>query len=228
MEGLKVRIGIIRVFIFAFLMIGMITFSACKDKNQTAENQETQIEEINNQEESSIDSDIEDDYSIEPIDAEAYLSEIGEIQEQYDAASSEKNMAEKEVLDMLSERGFGNYPVQTNYFLDGEYHDAEEISQESSEKHPIYETYFVSADESVWSISVINGVVYANPIMYNFQEDLKVPVVISETAYMTSYDNVTNQFFEVILDDSEILLKVIPRIDAESLEKLTIEEIDKL
>lgn len=184
--------------------------------------------EQKNEETLSEDSSYDDLDYIKPIDAEAYLSEIGEIINQYDAASSEDVITEKDLINMLMERGFDEYPVETNYSMDGEYYELKKISQDSSEKHPIYETYFVSSAESIWYIEIVNGSIYVSSLSYNLQEDLKVPVIISETEYITSYDSATNQYFEVIPDSSEMIVKVVPTIDAELLESLTIEEIGEL
>lgn len=172
-------------------------------------------------------SESESDF-IEPVDAEEYLNEIGEILKKYDVNSSEGVLSEEAILNMLSERGLDQYPVESNYSVDGGYYETEEISQDPSKKHPTYETYFMGSDESAWHIEIVNGSVYASPFSYNSQEDLKVPVILSETEYITSYDSATNQFFEIIPDSSEITIKVVPKINAELLESLTIEEINKL
>ena len=165
---------------------------------------------------------------IEPIDAEKYLNEIGEVQKKYDVNSSENVLTENELINMLSERRFDAYPVETNYSMDGKFYDSKTISHDSSEKHPMYETYFASSTNSIWYIETVNGSIYASSFAYNLQEDLKVPVILSETDYIISYDSATNQFFEVIPDSAQMIVKVVPKIDAELLESLTIEEIDKL
>ncbi len=45
---------------------------------------------------------------------------------------------------------------------------------------------------------------------------------------MTSYDNVTNQFFVVTPDSSKLVLKSVSEINATLLDSLNIEEIDAL
>ena len=160
---------------------------------------------------------------LEPINAEEYLDEIGEVKTKTDVSASEAVMTGGEVIEFLTERGFGECPVETNYSMNGEYYESEKISQDSTEKHPIYETYFVSSAESMWYIEIVNGSIYASLFSYDLQENQSVPVIISETEYITSYDSATNQFFEVIPDPSEFVVEVVPKIDAELLEDLTVE-----
>ena len=213
---------IICFFLFLLVITGGFTaykyFFIPKNKDEELKYEENLSESIHEE---------KSDY-IEPIDAERYLNEIGEVQKKYDINSSENVLTEKELINILSERGFDEYPVETNYSMDGKYYDSKIISQNSTEKHPMYETYFASSTNSIWYIETVNGSIYASSFSYNFQEDLKVPVILSESDYITSYDSATNQFFEVIPDSDEMIVKVVPKIDAELLESLTIEEIDKL
>lgn len=177
------------------------------------------------------DTDVIDDdeeLSLEPIDAEEYLNEIGEVQDKIDVSSSEAVMTGGEAIAFLTERGFGECLVYTNYSIDGIYQEEQEITLNSLEQHPVYVTYYLSEDELIWKLSVINGVLLAEPIFYNYREGADVPVILSETNTMMSYDNVTNQFFVVVPDASEIVLKSVSEINAALLDSLTIEEIDAL
>lgn len=166
--------------------------------------------------------------SIEPIDAEAYLNEIGEVQSKIDVHSSETVMTGAETFGFLIERGFGECLVYTNYSMDGIYQEEQEITSNSLEQRPIYITYYLSDDESIWKLSLVNGTLLAEPIFYNYREGADVPVILSETNTMTSYDNVTNQFFVVTPDSSKLVLKSVSEINATLLDSLNIEEIDAL
>lgn len=73
---------------------------------------------------------------------------------------------------------------------------------------------------------MINGSVVANPVSFNIQSELSVQVIISEKDTVTSYDSTTNKFFETIPDESVLLVITVDRIDAETLNSLTIGEID--
>lgn len=166
--------------------------------------------------------------SIEPIDAEAYLNEIGEVQSKIDVRSSEAVMTGAETIEFLTERGFGECLVYTNYSMDGIYQEEQEITSNSLEQRPIYITYYLNDNESIWKLSLVNGTLLAEPIFYNYREGSDVPVIFSETNTMTSYDNVTNQFFVVTPDSSKLVLKSVSEINATLLDSLNIEEIDAL
>ena len=91
----------------------------------------------------------------------------------------------------------------------------------------MYQTYYISSNEEVWTIFVINGKIFANPVSYNLQSGLPAPLLISETKELTSYDYQDNLFLELIPDESVAIIKTVETINAETLDKLTIEEINK-
>lgn len=73
----------------------------------------------------------------------------------------------------------------------------------------------------------INGVVMAVPVTFNMEYAKTAPVIFSETGTVMSYDNVTNCFYEIIPDPSVMIVKKIDRIDIETIEQMTMEEIGK-
>ena len=97
-----------------------------------------------------------------------------------------------------------------------------EVQDGSAKKLPMYLNYYVTEKGDVWTIYVINGSVFAYPASYNLESDREM--LVSESAEIVSYDNVTNQFY-VTAPDNSIIIKVVDRIDAETLEKLTMEDI---
>ena len=111
--------------------------------------------------------------------------------------------------------------------MTGDYSEATEISQGSSTKHPTYQTYYVSKNGDVWTIFMINGAIMANPVSYNIQSDLDAQVILSESNTVMSYDGTTNGFYETIPNKSSLIVKTVDRIDAETLENLTIGAIDE-
>lgn len=170
----------------------------------------------------------EESYEVTMPDADEYYKNNSKIISEVAANKSDKVTNEKETLSVLKNRGFSDYPVTAEYSMDGEYYEAEEISESSSAKHPIYETYYVNTNGDVWTIFVINGIVMANPVSYNIQSSLQAQLVITEAASVTSYDSTTNKFYETIPNDSELIVKKVNKINAETLNKLTVEGIDKL
>lgn len=167
-------------------------------------------------------------YKIEPLDAEEYFQQNSQVIEEINANDSNEVLTEAETVKTLAERGFKDVPITTEYTIDGIYNDACEISDSSTIKHPIYETYYVTEKTELWTIMVINGDVMAIPVSYNLQSALGVQVVISESTSVTSYDSSTNKFYKNVPNESVMIVKVVEKIDAETLENLTIEVIDAL
>lgn len=167
-------------------------------------------------------------YEVTPPDADAYFEDNSEVINEIDANDSDVVLSEAEISDDLTDRGFGEYPITTEYSMDGEYYEETDISDSSSSKHPIYQTYYITENGDIWTIFVINDAVMANPVSYNDQSDLGVQLIISESDTVTSYDSTTNKFYETIPDESVLIVKTVERIDADTLEDLTIEEIDDL
>lgn len=167
-------------------------------------------------------------HKVDYIDADAYFAEASQVVAVIKANESTDVLTESEAVASLEERGFWDMPITSEYNIEGVYHDEEEISADSDAKHPMYNTYYVSRNDEVWVISVIDGNVMAVPVSYNLQSMRGVQLVIAESETVTSYDSVTNQFYKNIPNEAILLVKVVDRIDAETLNALTVEAIDGL
>lgn len=168
-----------------------------------------------------------EDYGIEGINVEEYFQENSEIVAKIPVKDSKTINNEKEALNNYTERGFSECTISTNYDIDGNYGDSVEIT-DSSEKHPYYETIFVTSTNELWNVMEVNGTIIANPLSYNEQSTRGAPILITEKETITSYDNKENVFYETIPNESEVIVITVDRIDAETLENLTVEEINKL
>ena len=168
-------------------------------------------------------------FKVEGPEAKSYFKEkAAKIVTVIDVNDSNESITEEDTYNALYDRGFQKYPITSEYSMDGEYSDASEITSSSSEKHPIYQTYYVSTSGDIWTIFVINGQVIANPVSYNLQSDSVIQVLISEDKMITSYDSVSNSFYQTIPQETELNVKVVDKIDVETLEKLSVEVIDTL
>ncbi len=167
-----------------------------------------------------------DSLKIEHPDADAYYKQNAKIISEISAKKSNEVQTEKELISSVKSRGFTEYPISSEYSIDGEFYTSTNISDDSSDKHPIYQTCYVSSSNELWTIFVINGAVIANPVTYNMQSELGVQLLISESEAITSYDSALNKFYKTIPNKSEVIVKVVDKIDVETLDELTIGAID--
>ena len=75
---------------------------------------------------------------------------------------------------------------------------------------------------------MINGSIFANPVSYNMNSERTAQLLISESEQLTSYESNTNKYYVTIPNEDAAIVRVVEKIDADSLNKLTVEEIDKL
>lgn len=159
---------------------------------------------------------------------ENYYRENGEVVRIIDANTSEDVPTEEEVMTLLSERGFADFPVTFDYGMDGAYVGQEEIAGDAATKHPMYQTNFITENQELWTIFVINGSVVANPVSYNLESSREAQLLISESQEITSYNGKTNKYYVTIPKESAVIVRTVDKIDAETLNQLTCEEIDGL
>lgn len=163
-----------------------------------------------------------------PSKADEYYFNNSEVIDVIDAKKSDNMPTEAAVIAILEDRGFIDYPIIYEYSIDGEYQTETEVSEGSTDKHPMYLTYYVSEGGEVWTIFVINGAIIANPASFNLDSELDAQLLVSESKELTSYDDEANRFYVTIPKESEVIVKVVDEINAETLDKLRIEEIEKI
>ncbi len=152
---------------------------------------------------------------------EYYSNNSEEIVAVEEVQEAENVFSEKEVIEFLAERGFTEYPVTYDFNMDGTYTDEAEASSDSDEKHPMYQTYFVGEDGSVWSIFIVGRTITANPASYNLESDNDAQVLVSETETLTSYTEMGNKLYTTIPKDSAIILKIVDQITSQKLNEVT-------
>lgn len=163
-----------------------------------------------------------------PSEADEYYFNNSEVIAVVNARESEDVPTCAEVTTLLKERGFTGFEILYEYTMDGEYTEKAQISEGSSEKFPMYQTFYVSSCGEIWSIYVVNGAVFANPVSFNLQSTLGVQLLISESETLTSYDEEESKFYVTIPYESAVIVKPIDEINAGALDRLTIEEIGRL
>lgn len=161
-------------------------------------------------------------------DNDKYYRENSKVVSVVKADEAENVLSETDVYSKLTALGFGQEEVTASYTIDGQYYSPMEISEESTLKHPMYQTYYISSTDELWSIYVIDDVIMVNPVSYNLEKEPEVQVVLTEKDTVMSYDYLTNSFYETVPNETELKVIKIDKISADELDKLTVEEIDKL
>lgn len=156
----------------------------------------------------------------ESIDVKEYYEKNSKIIDSFNAKTSKNVQTEKEAIDVFAARGFGKEPVYYDYSIDGEY-VGETKAKISREKHPMYQTQYVTPGGNVWTIVMINGSILANPVNYNMESEEDAQLIISESEIITGYDNANNIFFETIPKKSELIVKIVDTINSETINSLT-------
>lgn len=165
--------------------------------------------------------------TLEPVDMEDYLSGFGRVTGQ-EPAKKAGLLTEAEAAREFKARGFTVEPVTASYTADGEYTDVQEISADSKNKHPYYETYYRSSSGVIWGIVLMGDTFCAEPITYNADTIWDVPHELSESGIFTAYDGSSNAFYTVSPDEDALIVKRIDRIDAGTLEELGAWEVEEL
>ena len=163
----------------------------------------------------------------DPTEADEYYWSNSIVIDVINVSESSEVLTEAEAVALLRAKGFTDYPVVYYYSMDGEFCGETEASPNSSDYHPMYQTYYLSDSGDGWSIFIENGKVFANPVSFNLESDLSAQVLFSESNTLTSYDSESDKFYVTIPYASTVILKMVETTDAETLDKLTMEEIGK-
>lgn len=167
--------------------------------------------------------DLSTPYEAETLDAEEFLGSNGEIQSKLSATDSDQVQSESELMSDFSDRGFGELGITTAYDMSGVYLGNQGISYYSNEQHPIYSTYYVAENGETWVITSVNGVIMAEPYGYNYLtgDGTGIPVIVTETDVIYSYDGTTNQFFRYVPDSAKVKMVKVSSVDSETLDSMT-------
>lgn len=157
---------------------------------------------------------------------EQYYFNNSEVIDTVAVTESDEVMTESEANNLLRERGFTDSPVTSSYTMEGEYIESE-TADNSEVKHPMYQTTYINQAGEVWTVYIINGSLYAYPVSYKFSTQSPSDLLISESDTLTSYVCETNRFIITKPFASEALIKTVQTINAETLDRLTVEELKK-
>ena len=167
-------------------------------------------------------------YDSSTMDVETYYEATSTIIRKTGVPESTEIQTAAEISSEFIGRGFEEFEITSDYSIDGAYLDSTVISEDSQSEHPMFDTYYITGRGELWTITSINGSVTAYPVSYNMERNNAVEVILSESKSLVCYDCDENQFYEVIPDEDYLIVKVVDRINAETLEMLTFEAIDAL
>ena len=228
------------VIITALLIIlgGVVLFVVIRSKVDHAPEEPTEesMEVVASSESGSSDKKTRDGDMIISIEEETYVEESVEqylertakIVSKVSVNESANVMTGAEVTGFLGDRGFGNLSVTSDFSMDGEYVDEVEVTSDTAEKYPEYTSFFESESGITWMLDVSNGCITAVPLTYLIGNEVELRIILAESDKIMSYDPESNQFYEVIPDKWEYFVVTVPKIDAETLNNMTSEELDKL
>lgn len=160
-------------------------------------------------------------HTVETIDADDYFEENATVLNTFKASTSENLLNQAEAIKGFKERGFTDADIYYDYSKEGEFLDEKIASNDETSAHPMYYTVFISDKEEYWIIYLIDDAYYANPLSYN--QDKEVATYLSETDSLLSYDNVTDQFYETIPNETMINVVKVNQIDAETLNSIELD-----
>lgn len=201
-----------------------VTIHSTESRNET-ETYET-TKETSDRVESTSSNEANIEFSDAIMDMDEYYAKVSTVIRRISAEDSENVQNEQVAMTDITARGFGDFPVTVDYDEKGAFIQTKEASEDSTEDHPMYTTYYENCYGDLWSIMVINGVIEATPISYIYEHNYEKVIVFTETDTVMSYDNVTNTFYETIPNDDVLTLIKIKRINSQKLD-ITFEEIDQ-
>ena len=160
---------------------------------------------------------------LEIKDADSYFSEHGTVLDVANLQDEDAMLTEAGAYELLNERGFSDYRITAGNDSEGNMTEPAEISPNSKNRHPIYD----SNQNILWVVTVTGHTVTANPLSFNLESEKEVMIIVTETEYVTSFDNASRRFFRTVPAESVLALKKVERIDKATLDQITGEELSK-
>ena len=174
--------------------------------------------------------------------AEKYYRDNSKLIDVISLEDSNATRTEMQVMFDLAVRGFapqfdndGNrigYPVTYHYAPDGGYVEEAEVSIISTDKHPMYQTFYVSGDTEEnrisWVIDIINGEVFARPVSFLLETTCDKEILLTEDkeGKVTSYCDGT--FYITVPYETAATTVIVDKINAETLDGITFNTLSAL
>ncbi len=167
------------------------------------------------------------------IDIDKYFEENTTLHEVKDVVPEEM-LSEAEAIEFLTKKGFTDHHVTYDHTADCKLVDDQEASADSSDKHPCYRTSFTSKANVIWNIDIVGKTITGTPLYWDgaenlWDQDLDLDsIYFAETDRICSFYYLTKKFYISTPNESVGQLQMIDEINAETLDKITAEELTKL
>ncbi len=141
-----------------------------------------------------------------------------------DASNPDNLLSGAEAVALLKSKGFDKCPVTVYYDINGEYINEREVEENSTEKYPMYHTFYYSETDIIWKIMIIGKSVVAVPMSYIVDINPESQVMFSESETISSYSIDDKAFYITIPKRAAVDVNILD-INAEKLKKITNEEV---
>jgi hypothetical protein len=200
-----------KLFSAAAVLAAAALLSGCANKNEDAELSK------------------KDSQPVTDLSAYDYYNESSEEIVSVDSADEYDGViSASEAVGDAEDRGFDQRELTYYFDVSGEYLGDTEATEDSDDKAPMYQTMYVTENGDVWTVYFIGGEVYACPVSYIYEAELDHEIILSESDRLVSYDDSENKFYTTVPKKSVVELVVVDEVNAETLEKYTAEELEKL
>jgi hypothetical protein len=118
----------------------------------------------------------------------------------------------------MKARGFEESTVSVTFDITGEYKERTQLTEDSDDKYPTYFIDYRDSGGNLWYVYINNGNYVARPMFGG--EGTTIPLVVTETDYITGYDGSTNTFTNTVPKAEEMTIKKVSSVDAPTLDVL--------
>ena len=161
-----------------------------------------------------------------PTDAETYFRGMGKVIKKRSANDSTNAYSVGDLEKELTERGFSDLKLECSFTMDGEYLPDHKIGEDRAIKYPMYEGAYVTPNNELWTITVVDNQITAYPVSYNYESKLGFEVVLAEKEQLIAYVGEENRFYDIVPASSVTRMIIVDKISSEVLNSMNKEKID--
>lgn len=162
------------------------------------------------------------------IDIRAEYLEFNTLISEEPVRKSANTLTEAQASQFFADRGFGDIEITACFDEKGNYSEEAAISVDSAQKHPEYYAVYYSSTGEIWSLNLVAGKLYAAPISYNLEHMGQKQISLSESESTKVYNVDDNSYLELQPKVDDGTAKIVERIDADYLNRLTEGALDVL